>query len=216
VFKRVGRDNVVIALTADHGVTPYPEHSRLRGHPEATRVSLDTIVQAEDAALDQRVGGTGGDWLLFDSGMLFLKNRGRLVAARVNIDSVLADVVQRMKVVPGVGRVDRAADLASADTVNDPVARRWLHQVGGVQEVVLVVTLQPWSVWGGSLIAMHGQPTDDDAHVPLILWGRGIKRGTFALRADAVDIAPTLAQLLGLSPLSIVDGRVLVECLEPR
>jgi arylsulfatase A-like enzyme len=63
---------------------------------------------------------------------------------------------------------------------------------------------------------MHGQPSDDDAHVPLILWGKGFKHGAYAQRADAVDIAPTLAQLLGLSPLSIVDGRVLRECLEPR
>ena len=216
VFKRVGRDNVDIVVTADHGVTPYPERSRLRGHPEATRVALDTLVRAENAALDSRVGGTGGDWLLFDTGMLFVKNRGRLVAAHVNIDSVLADFVQRAKGVPGVERVDRTADLASADTVADPVARRWLHQVGGVQDVVLVVTLQPWSIWGGSLIAMHGQPSDDDAHVPLIFWGKGFKRGVFANRADAVDIAPTLAQLLGLNALSIVDGRVLSECLEPR
>src|SRR5882762_7673380 len=91
VFKRVGRDNVDIVVTADHGVTPYPERSRLRGHPEAIRVALDTLVRAETAALDARVGGTAGDWLLFDSGMLFVKNRGRLVAAHVNIDSVLAD-----------------------------------------------------------------------------------------------------------------------------
>jgi predicted AlkP superfamily pyrophosphatase or phosphodiesterase len=100
--------------------------------------------------------------------------------------------------------------------VADPVARRWLHQVGGVPDVALVVSLQPFSIWGGSLIAMHGQPSDDDAHVPLIFWGKGFKRGTFATRADAVDIAPTLAQLLGLSALSIVDGRVLGECLEAR
>jgi predicted AlkP superfamily pyrophosphatase or phosphodiesterase len=216
VFKRVGRDNVVIVLTADHGVTSYPEHSRLRGHPEATRVSLDTIVRAANTALGGRTGGTSGDWLLFDTGMLFVRNRGRLVAAHVNTDSVLADFVQRAKVVPGVGRVDRTVDLASADTVADPVARRWLHQVGGVQDVALVVTLQPWSVWGGSLIAMHGQPSDDDAHVPLIFWGKGFKRGAYVARAAAVDIAPTLAQLLGLSALSIVDGRVLSECLEPR
>jgi len=216
VFKRVGRDNVVIVLTADHGVTSYPEHSRLRGHPEATRVSLDTIVRAANSALGGRTGGTSGDWLLFDTGMLFVRNRGRLVAAHVNTDSVLADFVQRAKVVPGVGRVDRTADLASADTVADPVARRWLHHVGGVQDVALVVTLQPWSVWGGSVIAMHGQPSDDDAHVPLIFWGKGFKRGGYVARAAAVDIAPTLAQLLGLSALSIVDGRVLSECLEPR
>src|SRR5258708_33451715 len=123
VFKRVVRDNVVIVLTADHGVTSYPEHSRLRGHPEPTRVWLDTVVRAANTALAGRTGGTAGDWLLFDTGMLFVRNRGRLVAAHVNTDSMLADFVQRAKVVPGVGRIDRTADLASADTLADPVPR---------------------------------------------------------------------------------------------
>ena len=64
-------------------------------------------------------------------------------------------------------------------------------------------------------IAEHGQPSELDSHVPLILWGRGVKPGRFARRANTVDIAPTLARLLGISPLSLLDGRVLAEALAP-
>src|SRR5207248_2116445 len=70
LFVRYGKSNVLVVLTADHGVTPFPERSRALGHPGAVRVIPDTIFQRVNAALDQRVGG--GDWLQFESGMLLL------------------------------------------------------------------------------------------------------------------------------------------------
>jgi arylsulfatase A-like enzyme len=84
--------------------------------------------------------------------------------------------------------------------------------------VVLTVSLQPGSVWDipNVPIAMHGQPSEDDAHVPIIFWGRGVRRGSYSARMNTVDIAPTLGALLGVSPLSLVDGRAHTEALEPR
>jgi hypothetical protein len=84
---------------------------------------------------------------------------------------------------------------------------------GGVE---LVVTLTPYSIWSypNTPIAMHGQPTDLDAHVPLLLWGEGIRRGAYSRRVSAVDVAPTLARLLGLTPAEPLDGRALSEALE--
>jgi arylsulfatase A-like enzyme len=150
--------------------------------------------------------------------MLFLQDNGRFAATGVKTDSILDAVSARMRAVQGVGRVDRAADLPRADTASDPVARRWMHQLAPDAGVVLVVTLQPGSIWGveNSSIAMHGQPSDDDAHVPIIFWGRGVKGGVYHGRVNTVDIAPTLGRLLGVTPLSLIDGRVLTDALAPR
>jgi arylsulfatase A-like enzyme len=219
LLDRVGRDNVVVVLTADHGVTPFPERTRAKTGAQAYRVDLDTVVAAVNRDLDRLVGaGTSREWLSFDSGMLFLQDNGRFAAAGVNTDSILGAVAARMRAVAGVGRVDRVADLARADTASDPVARRWLHHLAPDAGVVLVVTLQPRSVWGieNVLIAMHGQPTEDDAHVPIVFWGRGVKRGIYRGRANTVDIAPTLGRLLGVLPLSLIDGRALTEALDLR
>ncbi|MGH7569351.1 MAG: alkaline phosphatase family protein [Gemmatimonadales bacterium] len=214
LFRRYGRGGVLIALTADHGVTPYPEVSRQRGHADATRVSLDSLVAATNRQLDQLAGATPPRaWLAFDTGMLFLQDNGRLTAAGVSVDSVLQSLTARILAVPGVARVNGPAELARADTATDAVARRWLHHLAPDAGVVLVVTLKEYSVWDGFPIAMHGQPSELDAHVPLILWGRGVKPGTYTGRAATVDIAPTLARLLGLTPLSLLDGRVLAEAL---
>jgi len=217
---RVGRDNIVVVLTADHGVTSYPERTRAKTNAPAYHVSLDTLVTAVNRDLDRLagVGASPRDWLAFDTGMLFLRDNGRFAAIGVRTDSVLDALAARILRVPGVARVMRPADLMRADTASDPIARRWLHHLAPDAGVVLTVTLQLASVWDipNVPIAMHGQPSEDDSHVPIIFWGRGVKRGSYAGRMNTVDIAPTLAVLLGVSPLSLVDGRARTEALGPR
>src|ERR1051326_5705448 len=131
LFVRYGGSNVLIVLTADHGVTPFTERSRALGRSGAVRVTPDSVIQSVNAALDARAGGAGPP--------------------------------------------DRAADSA------DPTVRRWRHQVPPDAGVELVVTLMPYSIWGiaNLPIAMHGQPSDLDAHVPLIFWGAGVRRGVY-------------------------------------
>jgi len=217
---RVGKDNLVVVLTADHGVTSFPERTRTKIGAAAYRVNLDSVITATNRDLD-RLGGTIAtprEWLTFDTGMLFLEDNGRFAATGVKTDSVLDAFAARITRVQGVARVIKPADLARADTASDPIARRWLHQIPPDAGVVLTVTLQPGSVWDipNLPIAMHGQPSEDDAHVPIVFWGRGIRHGTFTGRMNTVDIAPTLGVLLGISPLSVVDGRARTDALLPR
>ena len=212
LFVRYGGGNVLIVLTADHGVTPFPERSRALGRSGAVRVTPDSMIQSVNAALDGRVGGR--DWLTFESGMLLVPDRARLAAQGVNLDSVIADVAVRLRRLAGVARVDHPADLVAADSA-DPTLRRWRHQIAPDAGVELVVTLKPYCIWGipNAPIAMHGQPTDLDAHVPLLFWGAGVSRGEYGTRVRTVDIAPTLARLLDLTPAEPLDGRPLTEVL---
>jgi predicted AlkP superfamily pyrophosphatase or phosphodiesterase len=223
VTDRVGRDNVVVVLTADHGVTPFPERTRAKTGAQAYRVQIDTLIRAVNRDLDRLAGGATApgaprEWLSFDTGMLFLQDNGRFAATGVKTDSILDALAARIRAVPGVTRVARPGDLARADTASDPVARRWLHHLPPDAGVVLTVTLHPASVWGieNDPIAMHGNPSEDDSQVPIIFWGRGVRRGTYAGRVNTVDIAPTLGQLLGVTPLSLIDGRPLTDALAPR
>src|SRR6266852_623489 len=90
---RVGRDNIVVVLTADHGVTSYPERTRARIGGAAYRVGLDTMITAVNRDLDRLASAGGGpptrEWLEFETGMLFLRDNGRLAALGIKTDSVL-------------------------------------------------------------------------------------------------------------------------------
>ena len=112
--------------------------------------------------------------------------------------------------------------LRKANPDRDPIARRWVHMFPSDVGVELTATLRPYNYWGPtewwlSSAATHGSPYDYDAHVPLILYGAGIRAGRHARVARVVDIGPTLAQVLGVPPTERLDGRVLPEALRaPR
>src|SRR2546425_5689707 len=46
---------------------------------------------------------------------------------------------------------------------------------------------------------------------PVILWGRGVRRGVYESRVATVDIAPTLAWLLQIAAAEPLDGHALTE-----
>ena len=64
-----------------------------------------------------------------------------------------------------------------------------------------MVTLRPYWYWGGVNFATHGSPHDSDANVPIVFYGAGIKAGRNTRRALVVDIAPTLAAIVGVRPM---------------
>jgi len=201
----------VVVLTADHGVTPFAGWARSHGYPLADNVSFDSLLTALRDSLTARAGP--GTWIRFwDLGLLVLDRPG-LAAHGVNVDSVVAALATAMRADHGVLRIDTRASLAAADTAQDAVARRWLKAIPPSVDPALMVTLKPMFSWGPARNAEHGQPTDDDTHVPLLFWGHGIRPGTYAGRVSVTDIAPTLAWLLGVQPLQPVQGRVLSEAL---
>ena len=197
---------IVIALTADHGVQPYPAIHAARTRGAVARfVDLDPVYLRAMSALMARGLDTAA--FRFEEGMVFV-DRAAFARARVNADSVLTRFAEEVRKVPGA-RADLVRSLASADTVRDAVARRWLHMLPPELPVELVVSLAPYAYWQGVTMATHGTPNDEDAHVPLIFWGAPFRAGHFTDFARVVDLAPTLAATVKVPPLERLDGRVL-------
>jgi hypothetical protein len=59
----------------------------------------------------------------------------------------------------------------------------------------------------------HGTAYDDDRHVPIVFMGPRIRPGFYTEPSGPEDIAPTLAQILGLTLPRERDSRLLVEML---
>jgi arylsulfatase A-like enzyme len=202
---------VIIALTADHGVAPFPEVHVRRTGEEAFEVDIWPAFSRVRSQLAAR--GADSTALHFDAGMVFLDRRA-MTRARINADSLLRALARTLAAIPGIARVNRPSDLGMRDTTSDTYARRWLHTIPPDLPAELVVTLRPYSVWQLSpRIAQHGSPNDYDAHVPVILYGPPFAAGRRTRPARVVDIAPTLAWATSTVPLETLDGRVLWDAL---
>lgn len=219
LFRLRDSTRIVIALTADHGVAPIPE-IHFAGRPNATlRANLHPLVNRTTAAL--RARGVPDAAFDFEYGMM-LTDRAALRASGVDPDSLIRGFLAEARRVPGVLRADTRAALARADTTRDAIARRWLHATPPDLEVAGYVTLEPYVYWAPSgapstwsTYATHGSPHDYDARVPVLFWGRDIRAGRRIEPARVVDMAPTLARVLGVVPTERLDGRVLDAALRP-
>jgi predicted AlkP superfamily pyrophosphatase or phosphodiesterase len=208
LYKLRDSTRIVIALTADHGVQPFPE-LHFAGQPGATlRVNADPVVMSAKRALSTR-GVDTATALDFEFGMLFADSAA-FRRANVSLDSVLTAMAVEFRRLPGVARADRRSDLAKADTVHDAIARRWLHALPPSLPVVLLVSPKPFVYWNGVTYATHGSPNDGDARVPILFYGPGFARGVRRARTvRVVDMAPTLAKRVGVTPTEKLDGVVL-------
>jgi predicted AlkP superfamily pyrophosphatase or phosphodiesterase len=208
LFKVRDSSRIVFALTADHGVQPFPE-IHFAAQPNTTlRINAEPVLTSTMRSL----AGRGLDTALaldFEYGML-LADTMAFKRANVPLDSVLTAMAAAFRQVPGVARVDMRRDLARRDTVHDAVARRWIHALPASLPVVMLVSPKPYVYWNGVTYATHGSPNDRDARVPILFYGPGFARGVTRTRtARVVDIAPTLARRVGVTPTETLDGVVL-------
>jgi arylsulfatase A-like enzyme len=60
----------------------------------------------------------------------------------------------------------------------------------------------------------HATPFSYDTHVPLAFYGLAFQPGIYRTHAEPVDLAVTLASLLGINAPARATGRVLTEALQ--
>jgi predicted AlkP superfamily pyrophosphatase or phosphodiesterase len=207
--KRFGPDGMLIVLTADHGFLNAPEYSLSQGYP-GIHIDSKKLLADLNEKLAARFGA--GTWARAFSYPTILLDRKlisdkRLAAAEV--ESAAAEIASEY---PGSAVVYTRAQLeggALAGRLGTLVQRAWHRQLSGD----LYVVQRPYAMFGGNA-ATHGSPYAYDTNVPLMLYGAPwIKPGPRASYAEVVDLAPTLAFLLGTRPPSGSEGRVLTEIL---
>jgi arylsulfatase A-like enzyme len=97
----------------------------------------------------------------------------------------------------------------SADPLDRRVYRSWHAGNGGD----LVVVTEPYWLDTDKVTTTHGSPYPYDTHVPMMLLGAGIKAGRYDRTVAVVDLAPTLARVLGVTAPPQSEGQVLHEAL---
>jgi hypothetical protein len=103
--------------------------------------------------------------------------------------------------------------LLRGEVANDLVGSRVLRGFNPQRSGDLEIILEPF--WMRQATGTtHGSPYNYDAHIPLILMGRGVKAGRYPGRVALNDLAPTLASLIDVDAPSGSSGRVLTEAFD--
>jgi hypothetical protein len=211
VQKLVGLQHSVVALTTDHGVAPLPESLLERGLPGGRIASKDVFGPIQQA-LVARFGE--GQWLMATAGSSPYLNYELIAQRGLDQAEVRRVAAAAAAAVPHVARVYTRDQLLLGQVPNDRIGMRVLRGFSAQRSGDLEIILEPF--WMRQLTGTtHGTPYGYDAHIPLILMGRGIQPGTYSDHVALNDLAPTLATLLGVEIPAGSSGRVLSEALRP-
>lgn len=229
IQNRVGLQNTLVVLTADHGVAPIPEHAaalglgggRLRAPDivatirEAISAKYNPQKKSPDPTADYiykyNDSGTMRDG--FINGNIYF-NYDALRRDGVGLEEITEVAGEATLRFPGISRYFTRAQLQRGETsITDPVERRALHGFYPPRSGDLVLIAEPYKYLADTITATHGSPYSYDTNVPTIIMGVGVIPGRYLDAATPADIAPTLCALLGINRTTGATGRVLVEAL---
>ncbi|HYC35317.1 MAG TPA: alkaline phosphatase family protein [Usitatibacter sp.] len=205
----VGKDRYLVVFTSDHGFTPAPEHSVTVGR-DAGRHNLTATVNKASAALEKKYGP--GKWIVARSASTVLFNRKLAAEKGVDLKPVVEEARRILLAEPAIAAVYTLNELTSGARKGEPFVEAMRKAAHSQRSGELHVTLKPWWIIssGSGSAATHGAPHEHDTHVPLAFYGPAwVKPGRFDARVEIVDIAPTLAQVLGVPSPAQSEGRVL-------
>ncbi|MGH9719370.1 MAG: alkaline phosphatase family protein [Bryobacteraceae bacterium] len=209
VDAQVGMQNILVVLTADHGVAPLPEAQQARRMPGGrmpARIVQDTV--------QKRLQGKYGEgkWIVNPTEHTLYFNRELIAQKGLDAREVQRVAAEAAVTIPHVARAYTREQLTTGRSMADAAGRRIMNGYHPVRGADLVILLEPYWIFG-SRGTTHGTPYVYDSHVPVIFMGRGIKPGTYRRQIAPNDIAPTLCAVLEVDPPSGSAGRVLEEIL---
>lgn len=204
VDRSVGLDHTLVSLSADHGVLANPELLQQQGkHPEAGRFGTAEILCLQRAALAVEKELGHGRW----TAQGFYLDRNALAAAGLDREVVETRLARGLESCPRIARVWTEAELARAPAAGeDPIGALYRHGFDPERSPDLTIQETPFTMTHPTVVASHGSPYDYDTHVPwLVRLPRGVP-GSVETPARTIDVAPTLAGLLGVALPTDVDG----------
>jgi arylsulfatase A-like enzyme len=208
---QIGLANVWIALSADHGISPLPSTAAKLRIPAANldRQNLQTEI---NALLNTRFSpGRKMEYVkAFDYPLAWLDDQA-FGATKVKEEEAERAVGEALKQVGLRGYFTRI-QLAQGTVPDTDMGRRYLHSYSPVGGWYVMGIPAPFTV-GITSGTDHPSPYTYDTHVPLAFYGLAFQPGTYRGHAEPVDLAVTLASLLGINAPTHATGRVLTEAL---
>ncbi len=214
---------VVLALSADHGFAPLPEVARRRdGRRFGGRLMSDSTPESAFPSFQERLNrGLSEELCLAPGSQPIYGSEGWIVAydrpafPKISVDGACGPAGRPVtvedldRVFPSVVRQLFGEEIEevllasqrerwSADDPAVAFARNdWDAARSG--DAFLIPRENVLMHWDPARGSGHGSQFEYDTHVPLVFWGSSFRPGIGSERCTPYDLAPTLADVLGLT-----------------
>ncbi len=202
---KLGPNNYIATLTADHGFMPAPEYSAQLGNSSGL-INSGQLLARVNAGLQARFGP--GAWVSFSAAGLLI-NKKLLASTQTDPNAVAELARSHLLKEEGIATAYTRQELLSGSRASEPyfgaMRKSWHPEVSGDVQFIF----KPyWMVASSTAVTTHGSPYEYDTHVPILMYGpRWLKPARVDARVGEADLAPTLAKLLGVPAPSSAEGK---------
>ena len=216
VDEKVGLENTLIVLSADHGGPDTPGYLNSLSIPAGY---VDPDSWDKDVAITRikdRFGISGELFETYSHPYLYfsaeVKNDND-----IDHEALEAAVIEELSRFKGVSLAVSSAALRRGNLPDTHLYRSVINNFHAKRSGDIFIVFEPnWFIndFDGLTVASHhGSPWNYDTHVPIVFAGAGLHAQTVDRRVLSVDIAPTLSSYLGIKAPSGSVGEPLSEVL---
>jgi predicted AlkP superfamily pyrophosphatase or phosphodiesterase len=209
---QIGLANVWIALSADHGVSALPDAAKKLRIPAANLDSAKIDAQINVAIAARFSPHHAANFVKLEYPLAWLDTEAfeELHVKEKDAEMAVGKTLKQA----GLRGFYTKLQLAEDEIPHTSLGKKYRNSyspegswyVMGIPEIYTV---------GSAKGTDHASPYSYDTHVPLLLYGLPFQAGTYRTPSEPVDLAPTLASLLGINAPTHSVGRVLIEALTP-
>ncbi len=206
---KVGKDKYVLVLCADHGVCPLPEVAHDQGK-DSGRIDMVLLNSKARDFLDEKYGEAEGKDRWFEKGGVVAGylNRGLLEKRGLKQSAVEQTLADWLEEQPGIQKVYTRTQLIKGLPKDDAIGQAMLKSFYPERTGDLVIIPKPYYLlWEKMYGTGHGTPHAYDTHVPLVIYGRGVKPGVYKDAITPLTAPAILAKLLGIKPPANAEAR---------
>lgn len=214
VDDRVGLDNTLLIIAADHGADDTPEYQHQEGL-DADRHYPEAFIEAANDALRNRFDIDDDLIMAFWNPSLYLNPEvmERHDLAYPEVERALAEAMLDQD---GVSYAIARTDLENGKVPDTPIMRKLTRAFHPQRSGnVLFIQDQFWYLYPNAdqFSAMHGSPYAYDTHVPILVAGPDIPHQIVNRSVTVSDLAITVTNYMNVRTPSGADGNPLMEVL---
>lgn len=205
---QVGRDRLLVVLTSDHGASdPIRANSRV----PAGLFDNGQFAAIISGFLGAQLGP--GDWLLkFENRQIYL-NRNLLYLKGHKLEDIQNRVANFAIQFSGVSQAMTATALQNGHFSNGVLERMQNSYFPRNSGDVMINLMPGWIEYTEGRLSDSGSPYNYDTHVPLIWYGGVVGNTDVEHDVNMSDVAPTIADILGIAPPPAATGTPIPEIL---
>jgi predicted AlkP superfamily pyrophosphatase or phosphodiesterase len=203
VDTEIGKQNVMIFFTSDHGAAANPDYLATTKIPVGyfSQVSSVSLLKSYLNAIYGK-----GDWVKFYYAQQVYLNHDLIEESKLNLADVQNKTAQFLLQFTGVSNTVTATTLQNA-YFSDGIFAKMQKSYNQKRSGDVMINLDPgWSEKNGSA-ASHNSSYSYDTHVPLIWYGWKVKRGSVFEKVDMTDVAPTISYFLEIASPNASSGQ---------